>query len=51
MATAGHHDPAPHDPALARRLILEERFVLSLHQALQSVTKGRCFGSDDENDI
>jgi hypothetical protein len=40
MATADHHDPTPHhptahDPAPARRLILDELFNLSRDQALR----------------
>jgi len=41
MATAGHHNPIPHDLALARTLILDELFDLSLYQALRRVAKDR----------
>jgi hypothetical protein len=35
MATADHHDPTPHAPALARRLIWDEWFALPLDRPLQ----------------
>jgi len=34
MATADPHDPTAHDPTLARTLILDELFDLSLYKAL-----------------